>query len=190
MNRILLGFSNNIDHEIFWNQDFFNELILRYKICYEDINRLEEIQSIRDLLITILFCVKNNIGLEYHVSNFTTLYEFSSLFEYKITHGGTAIRAGIALNIMNKSCAVYLSSYSQDIVNLLPSKIHYLNCSKYTESYPHIIVQYPENTTFNLSGKKIFSPKAERIIFVNDAINENILIDQNITDSYFPLKCY
>ena len=188
MNRILLGFSNNIDHEIFWNQDFFNELILRYKICYEDINRLEEIQSIRDLLITILFCVKNNIGLEYHVSNFTTLYEFSSLFEYKITHGGTAIRAGIALNIMNKSCAVYLSSYSQDIVNLLPSKIHYLNCSKYTESYPHIIVQYPENTTFNLSGKKIFSPKAERIIFVNDAINENILIDQNITDSYFPFK--
>ena len=188
MNRILLGFSNNIDHEIFWNQDFFNELILRYEICYEDINGLGEIQSIRDLLITILFCVKNNIGLEYHVNNFTTLYEFSSLFKYKITHGGTAIRAGIALNIMNKSCAVYLSSYSQDIVNLLPSKIHYLNCSKYTESYPHIIIQYPENTTFNLSGKKIFSPKAERIIFVNDAINENILIDQNITDSYFPFK--
>ena len=86
MNRILLGFSNNIDHEIFWNQDFFNELILRYKICYEDINRLEEIQSIRDLLITILFCVKNNIGLEYHVNNFTALYEFSSIFKYKITH--------------------------------------------------------------------------------------------------------
>ena len=83
---------------------------------------------------------------------------------------------------------MHLSTLFARIVNLLPSEIHYLNCNQYTESYPHVIVQYPENTTFNFSGKKIFSPKAERIIFVNDAINEKILIDESIIDSYCPFK--
>lgn len=179
---IFLGFSNNLDYEIKWNQLTINELILDFKISSGDLGFPSRIKSVRDILITIANSVRESRGGEFYVENINVIYEFSTFFNFSKTLGGTAIRAGIALNLMQKNSTIYLSSFSELFKELLPITPSYVFEKHDQHVFPHLIIQFPQSASCRLLDREIVSKKPERLIFVHDPINENILINKDLID--------
>ena len=72
---IALGLGNNIDYEIKWDSHVIEAQIENYQISMEEIRPVERIDSVRNLLISILYYMKNGTGTERYVESLQVLTE-------------------------------------------------------------------------------------------------------------------
>lgn len=170
--KIVLGLGNNIDYEISWDSGIIENQILTYRILDKEITNPDKIDSVRSLLISILYYMKNETGGERHGENINDLLSFSSLFSYKTTLGGTSVRAAIAMDKLGLTSFTHLVTENKDVRELLPSRTSSI-CSNSKESlYPHLIIQYPSNAEIKVNDIHIKTKRANRLIYTNDLDNE------------------
>jgi len=91
--HIVLGLGNNTDYEIVWNSQVFEQLIIEYGITASELCTNKLISSIRDLVVSILGFLKSETGGERFVTSPQIILDFASLFQNRITLGGTPVRA-------------------------------------------------------------------------------------------------
>jgi len=84
--HIILGFDNNIDYEIAWNSNVFEQLINTFSIKKSEICNKNPINSVRDLIISILGFLKNGTGGERFVASPQIIEDFAVHFEKKNNH--------------------------------------------------------------------------------------------------------
>jgi len=175
--HIVLGFDNNIDYEIVWNSYVFEQLITTFSIKKSEICNKNPINSVRDLIISILGFLKNGTGGERFVAIPQIIEDFAVHFEKKITIGGTSVRAAVAMRKLGYTSALHLVTINDYVRKLIPHDSPWV-CSSQTEHfYPHLIIQFNKHTMVQAGDITINTIRANRIIYDNNP--DNIMMKLN-----------
>ncbi|HXQ35212.1 MAG TPA: ADP-dependent glucokinase/phosphofructokinase [Anaerolineales bacterium] len=166
--KIALGFGNNIDYEIVWNSEVFEDLIVQYDIHDEELSMDIPVTCERDLVISILGFLKSGSGGERFVAWSDILEQFAQHFANKVTLGGTPVRAAIAMRKLGYTSALHLVTINDDVRRLIPQDSPYVYSNSTENSSPHLIVQFPNDTRVKAGDIKIHTSRANRIIYSND----------------------
>jgi sugar/nucleoside kinase (ribokinase family) len=180
---IALGFGNNIDYELAWDSQIINDLVAEYDIREEELQADISISNVRELLISILVFLLESAGGERRVICPRVIPEFASRFPFRVTLGGTAVRAALAMNKLGYNAALHLVTMNDDVRALLPPDCRWV-CSNTQDSvYPHLIVQFPEGTRVHCEERTFRTTRANRIIYVFDPDNTEMKINR-LFDSF------
>lgn len=178
--KIILGLGNNIDYEILWNSAVFEDLILKYGIRNEELGTDIEINSERDLVLSILGFLKSEGGGERFVSSSDIIEEFAKYFEYCVTMGGTSVRAAAAMSKLGYTAALHLVTINGHVRRLIPEGFPYV-CSANAESiYPHLIIQFCSGIKVHAADIDICTSRSNRIIYVNDPDNDVMALNEDL----------
>jgi ADP-dependent phosphofructokinase/glucokinase len=169
--HIVLGLGDNIDYEIRWDSALLERLIRDTALSASEINRDIEINTPRDLVASILGFVRDSSGGERFVRNPDLIEAFSVPFEKKITLGGTAVRAAIAMRKLGYTSAVHLVTMNEHVERLLPADCPRLCSNSGISSYPHLIVQFNAGVRLDAGDIFIETTRPNRIIYTNDRDN-------------------
>jgi ADP-dependent phosphofructokinase/glucokinase len=169
--QIVLGLGDNIDYEIRWDSALLERLIRDAALTASEINRDIEINTPKDLLASILGFVREGSGGERFVRNPDLIEAFSAPFEKKITLGGTAVRAAIAMRKLGYTSAVHLVTRNEHVERLLPADCPRLCSNSGISSYPHLIVQFNAGIRLDAGDIHIETARPNRIIYTNDRDN-------------------
>jgi ADP-dependent phosphofructokinase/glucokinase len=180
--RIALGFGNNIDYEVVWNSEVFENLILRYGIHEEELSTDIAVNSERDLVISILSFLKSGSGGERFVSSPEIIEQFAQNFENKITLGGTSVRAAIAMRKIGVTSALHLVTINDHVRRLIPPDSPYVCSNTQDSSYPHLIIQFGKGARVKAGDIKICAGRANRIIYDNDLDNILMKLNEDFAD--------
>ena len=169
--QIVLGLGNNIDYEIVWDSEVLERLIVEFNIRDSEICSDIQIFSIRSLVVSILGFLKNESGGEHFVNSLEIILDFASLFQKKITMGGTSFRAAMAMRKIGYNSALHLVTTNDLVRKMIPQDTPWV-CSNDSDSfYPHLIVQFDKGTCVKAGDVSLQTKSANRIIYVNDHDN-------------------
>ena len=140
--KIAMGFHTCVDYELFWDTSVVEEQIKRLDIHDNELKLDIDILSERDIWLVSLAHLKEGIGCEVIPKTETQSKSFAKHFEYKITLGGTATRAAIAISRLGYPSLIQTSCYNEYVRKLLPDCIRAIPGVKDKEIvYPHIVLQ-------------------------------------------------
>jgi ADP-dependent phosphofructokinase/glucokinase len=169
--EIVLGLGDSIDYEIRWDSAVFEGLIREFGLSGAELNTNTPIKTERDLLITVLGFLKDSGGGELFVGDPAIIENFSRHFKNKITLGGTAIRAAIAMDKLGYTFALHLVTINGHVKRLMPKNCVWVCSNDEESSYPHLIVQFSRGVRVNAADISIETTRANRIIYTNDRDN-------------------
>jgi ADP-dependent phosphofructokinase/glucokinase len=173
MNGVLaLGLGDNTDYEIVWDSRVFEALILEQGITRRELRPIQRIHDVRELVVSVLGFINEGKGGECYVEDLRIITEFSERFEFRITIGGTAPRAAIAMSKIGIPSSVHLVTINDHIRRLLPPDVSWSCSNKEDSSYPHMIVQFIKGTRVASGDIDITAPVSSRIIYDNDYDNK------------------
>ncbi len=176
---LALGLGDNVDYEIEWDSSAIEGLIDELQITDHDLGPVRQIRDIRELTISILGFLKTGKGGECYVRDPRVITEFSRKFRYRISIGGTAPRAAIAMSKLGISSAVHLVTINDHIRKLLPEDVSWVCSNGGDSSYPHLIVQFVRGTHVATGDIDILAPASSRIIYVNDLDNDVMRLESS-----------
>ena len=166
--KIALGFGNNIDYEMIWNSGVFENLMIQYDIHEDELSTDIEVNSERNLVISILGFLKSSSGGERFVSSSDIIERFAQKFEKKVTLGGTSVRAAIAMRKLGYTSALHLITVNDQVRRLIPQDSPYVSSNTEDRAYPHMIVQFRKDTQVKAGDIDLCASRANRIIYSND----------------------
>src|SRR6266498_1272558 len=166
--KIALGFGNNIDYEMIWNSGVFEDLIIQYDTHEDELSTDIEVNSERNLVMSILGFLKSSSGGERFVSSSDILEQFAQNFEKRVTLGGTAVRAAIAMRKLGYTSALHLVTINDHVRRLIPQDSPYVYSNRTENSSPHLIVQFHKGTRVKAGDIDIHTSRANPIIYSND----------------------
>lgn len=174
--RIVLGLGGTVDYEIDWDDTVVQALVDDYGIRRDELTRTAEIASERDLVVTILAFLADGAGGERFASSSRIVEEFARRFPFRITLGGTGIRAGYALAVHGLVATQHLVSIDDDVRRLLPAGNDAVSSAVQDSTDPHLIVQFPRGATVRLGTDVLEAPHPNRVIVSNDPPNRELRI--------------
>ncbi|MFP3155305.1 ADP-dependent glucokinase/phosphofructokinase [Lachnospiraceae bacterium ZAX-1] len=175
--KIILGLGDNIDYEIAWDSKVLERCVDQYQILDEELSTEIKIQSERDLVVSILGFLKTESGGERFVARPEIIETFVKNFQYKITLGGTPVRAAIVMRKLGYTSALHLVTMNEHVRRLIPHDSPYVSSAKEESSYPHLIVQFGAEAKVKASDIDICTSRSNRIIYDNDY--DNIVMELN-----------
>ncbi len=167
--RIALGFCNNVDYEIVWDQFVIEALIERYKIQRAELGRDAPIKSERDLLVSILGFMQLGAGAERFVASSDLIERFAARFQKRITLGGTSVRAAIALRRLGIRSALHLITQNDDARRLIPADSPSVCSNSRDSRHPHLILQFDEDARVRVGDIDIRASQPNRLIYHSNA---------------------
>ncbi len=177
--KIVLGLGNNIDYEIIWDSAVLEDLIRKYGICNEELSPDITISSERDLVVSILGFLKTESGGERFVNSADIIEIFAGHFDYRITMGGTSVRAAAAMRKLGHTAALHLVTLNDHVRRLLPKDCPYVCSAREEGIYPHLIVQFCQGITVEASDIAIHTSRSNRIIYDNDIDNIEMALNED-----------
>ncbi len=176
--KIAIGFHACVDFELKWDQTKLEELIRSYDIREEELTTELFIDSERQLLLTALGHMRAGMGAEFIPEREQICWEFAQRFAYKITIGGTAARAAIAISKLGYKSVLSSVCYNHHIRDMLPKDIrHYSNVGEtHEEIYPHVVFSYPAGVHIQVNDIDFVTPRENRMMFSRDLDSLNMVI--------------
>ena len=176
---IALGFQNTVDFELEWNPGVVESMIREYDIRQKHIRPIQHLSTERDILIVLLYYMANGIGAEHITDSSRITRVFASRFHYKVTLGGTAVRAAIALSMIGYPSIVHACSNNHYFRELLPKNVAYRSSvpDEGEDFNPHVIVQFPVGATVRANDISIVCHRPNRVIFAYDPPSVVLVID-------------
>lgn len=170
MNKIILGFQNTVDFELAWAPHVLEALISAYGIRACEICGDIKIRSQRDMLLVLLHCMREGVGVERTVCSSEVTRSFASRFPYQVTLGGTAVRAAIAMSQIGYPSTIHACSMNHYFRDLIPSGISWMASvpDEGEQFHPHVIIQYPQDAHICAGNIDITTRRANRVIFSHD----------------------
>lgn len=180
--RFVLGLGGTVDYEVAWQPDVLDRLAAAHGITLADLDTRRPVRDERDLLCTLLAFVRDGVGGERFVASSDVVTGFSRHLDVRTTLGGTCVRAAIAMDVVGLPATVHLVSIDDTVRRLLPRSTSYV-CSAAEDSLdPHLIVQFPAGARVRVVDGEVVAPHANRIIYVNDPPNRDLVIDETFGD--------
>jgi ADP-dependent phosphofructokinase/glucokinase len=178
--RLVLGLGGCVDFEIDWDAGVLTDLAREHQLGLADLDPSVPIQDERSLLCSLLGFVQADQGGERFVGSSAVAIAFAERFRYKVSLGGTCVRAAMAIAKLGVPSLVHLVSIDDNVRRLLPAEVSYL-CSAQADSLdPHVIVQFPAGTSVQLVDGVVTAVHPNRIILVNDPPNRDLVLSEEL----------
>lgn len=188
--RLVLGLGGCVDFEIDWDADVLADLAREHHIGLADLDPAVPIQDERSLVCSLLGFLRDDRGGERFVASSALAIGFAERFGYRISLGGTCVRAAMAIAKLGVPSLVHLVSIDDNVRRLLPASVDYL-CSAEGDSLdPHVIVQYPAGATVALIDGEVRSTHPNRIIYVNDPPNRDLVLSDELPDALVNARAF
>ncbi|WP_159620424.1 ADP-dependent glucokinase/phosphofructokinase [Ruania rhizosphaerae] len=178
--EVLLGFGGNVDVEITWDDAVLTRLAVEHGITDDELDTAIEITDERSLVISILAFARAGHGGERFVASASVLETFPARFDHRWTLGGTGIRAALVMQTLGIPSMVHLVSTNDIMRDLLPAGVHCLSSASEDSLDPHVIVQFRQGARVRTDRLDVTAPKANRLIYVNDPPNRDLVLSDEI----------
>ncbi len=184
-NKIALGFHGCIDFECEWDIDTIHGLIQEFAVSFSDLADDGEIDSERKILLAVLRHMLRGIGGEFVPESSSVVYRFAQRFQYRVTIGGTAARAAIAIQKLGYGSALQSCCNNAWFRKHLPKEIQFISSVAEREGdvYPHVSLQYPAGCRIRLLDGSFVTSHPNRVLFSRDPDS----IAMRITDRFYPM---
>ena len=169
--KIALGFHTCVDFEMTWNTQILERMIREFGVRSDEIQSGDiPIDSERALLISSLWHLKRGLGCELVPDTNQICLDFANRFQYRVTIGGTATRAAIAISKIGYESTIQLCCFNKYMKELLPKEIHYMVGAKQPqeEIYPHVILSYQGGVHICANDIDFTTPRENRVMFSRD----------------------
>lgn len=180
----VLGLGGTVDFELEWNPDAMARLAARHRIGLADLDPGRQVADERGLLCSLLGFLRDGAGGERFVATSEIIGEFAGQLRHRVALGGTCVRAALAMDALGLRSTVHLVSIDDTVRRLLPQTVSVLCSAEHDSLDPHLIVQFPAGTTVTLADGEVTSPRANRIIYVNDPPNRELRLAEALGDAY------
>ncbi len=178
--QAVLGLGGTIDFELRWDSEVIETLSAELGITESDLLPPTEIDSERALVISILCHLRDGTGGEHYVTSPAVIQRFAERFDYRVTLGGTPVRAAVAMSTLGFPSTVHLVSIDDNVRRLLPADVDYLCSADHDSTDPHLILQYPADERIHLGHSAIITPTANRLIYPSDQPNRELALSQDL----------
>ncbi|MCI9255453.1 MAG: hypothetical protein HFI58_11650, partial [Lachnospiraceae bacterium] len=111
---IALGLVNTVDYEIEWDPAHLEKLICRTNLQECDIRKMHKICTLKDLLSSILFHMREGTGCGLWVEDPEVIETFLEGTGYRVTLGGTNLRAAQVISTLGGRALVHLVSVNEN----------------------------------------------------------------------------
>jgi ADP-dependent phosphofructokinase/glucokinase len=169
--RIVLGLGDNTDYEISWDSRVVERLIVDQVITAADLGTDGPISTVRDLVVSILGFMARGTGGERFVQSPQVIEDLARMFKYRVTIGGTSVRAAIAMRKLGYRSALHLVTMNDHVRRLLPQDSPWVCSRPDDSSFPHLIVQFGQGIAVKAGDINIVTSRPNRIIYDNDDDN-------------------
>ena len=176
----VLGLGGCVDYELRVSGSELTQLVDRYGITPDELDRPVRISTERDLVVSILGYLARGGGGEHHVDSLDVLEAFATRFDHRITLGGTSVRAGLAMSRLGVPSRLHLVCFNEHFARLLPPDVSYVSSGFDGAVFPHLIVQYDAGTSVDVGDSVLTAPFPNRLIYVNDPANETMAIRDDL----------
>ncbi len=168
MKEIALGLVNTVDYEMEWDSAYLEKMISLAGLRKRDIEEKKEIDTVKDLLSSILFHMEEGTGCGLMTERAEVIEEFVKGIRYRVTLGGTNLRAAEVISALGGSAFVHLVSVNEDTIRQMPERVEWIGGEKYHCSFPHLAVQFPKNACIRANDIEIMTKRANRVIYSGD----------------------
>lgn len=168
MHKIALGFSNTVDYEIEWDASHLEKLIRHVGLYEDEIKEVQNIRSMKDLLSSILFHMREGSGCGLLTEKPQVIEEFIKGTKYEVALGGTNLRAAQIIAVLGGCALVHLVSLNEDTKKLMPVNILWVGGEEFQCCFPHIAIQFPKNACIKANDIEITAPRENRVIYSGD----------------------
>lgn len=179
---IAFGYTSNLDLLCDFDVRMLNKL-LKKNIPYADLHSMKcakTIQTIEDLLETMVYFCSKGIGGEVDVDNVEIV---ANSFEFKYGMGGTATQAAMALSKVKCPSVVHLTDDSKEVCQILESPyiyavsedgilVHTQDLEQTHEQEIHFIIQFKKGEKIKLNDQEVEIPCSNRLILTKITVNE------------------
>lgn len=187
---MVLGLGGCVDYEVVWDPVVVQDLVDHYRIGAGEVDPSVPVRSERDLLRSVLGLVEQGIGGERFVASSAIVEAFTARFDRRATLGGTNVRAATAMSRIGMPSTLHLVSVDDTVRRLLPPDVGYV-CSAGRDTFdPHLIVQYPAGARVRLGRRELVAPRANRLIYVNDPPNRELLLSPELGRMLEPARIF
>jgi ADP-dependent phosphofructokinase/glucokinase len=167
----LLGLGGTVDYEMEWDGELLTRRLLAEGITQIPASAPREIVDERDLLQAIVFHLSTGSGGEYFVRDDLVIERFVANAAYRVTLGGTGVRAARALDAWGMRSTVHLVSENRYFEQLLPTRVESVSSATQPSVDPHLIIQFAAQDTVTVGDVRLIASRANRIIFTADEPN-------------------
>ncbi|KQY44386.1 ADP-dependent glucokinase/phosphofructokinase [Cellulomonas sp. Root137] len=181
--RFVLGMGGTVDYEIRWDTAVLEQLAAEHGIGPEDLDLSAPVETVRDLVRSLLAFVRDGVGGERFVASSDIVEEFAARFPKEVTLGGTCVRAAIAMDVLGVPSTMHLVSIDDNVRRLLPASVDYVSSATEDTLDPHLIVQYPAGTRVRVGDVELVAPHPNRIIYANDPPHRELRIAADLPDA-------
>jgi ADP-dependent phosphofructokinase/glucokinase len=178
--HVVLGLGGCVDYELKLSAPTLERLVGEYRIRDAELTSPATVGNERELVISILTYLRKGGGGEHFVASSDALRAFSGRFPNRVTLGGTSVRAGLAMCRLGVPSTLHLVSLNDVVRRLLPASCGYICSGRRDTLYPHLIVQYDQETQVRVGDLDIRAPFPNRLIYVNDPANEAMLLSDEL----------
>ncbi len=188
--KIAMGFHTCVDYELVWDSAVVQEQIRALDIHADELVCRHEVDSLRQLWISCLAHLKAGIGSELVPARSEDCNDFADHFSYKVTLGGTATRAALALERLGYPSVIQTSCYNRHVRQLMPADVQVIPGTPSDEArvYPHVIVQCAGGVRIHANDIDFVTPRENRLLISRDPYSLNIPVldrefGERITDA-------
>ncbi|NUU18522.1 hypothetical protein HP550_14795 [Cellulomonas humilata] len=181
--RFVLGMGGTVDYEIRWDAAVLEQLAAEHRIGPEDLDLRAPVESVRDLVRSLLAFVRDGVGGERFVASSDIVEAVAARFTKAITLGGTCVRAAIAMDVLGVPSTMHLVSIDDTVRRLLPASVDYVSSAEHDSRDPHLIVQYPAGARVRVGEVELVAPHPNRIIYANDPPHRELRIAADLPDA-------
>jgi len=173
---IALGFANTVDYEEVWNPAHLEELILETGLQNSEVSPRRKINSLKDLLSSIVCHFREGTGCGMLVSDPHIVEEYLKGARCMVRLGGTNVRAALAIASQGYPSLVHLVSVNPDTTANLPPLVQWICSDPRPRCFPHIVVQFPAGAELCANDIRCRAPRANRVIYSGDTACSALVI--------------
>jgi hypothetical protein len=177
---VVLGLGGGVDYELKLSAPIMEQLVTGYRIRDAELTSPGTVTTERELVISILTYLKMGRGGEHFVASPGCLSAFAERFPTRTTLGGTSVRAAKEMSRLGVPSTLHLVSINDIVRRLLPADCDYICSDDADTLYPHLIVQYDQDTRVRAGDIDIRAPFPNRLIYVNDPANGAMLLSDEL----------
>ena len=179
-----MGYTSNLDLLCDFNTKRLNELLKENmpEAVLAQMRAASKIQTMQDLLETMVYYCSHGIGGEVDVENVELV---KSTFDFKYGMGGTAVQAAMALDSVGCPSIVHLTDDSKEVCDILDTLgvytvsqggelVHTDKISQTHEQEPHFIIQFKKDDKICLGEQELVIPCSNRLILTKITVNEYV----------------
>ena len=179
---IVLGLGNCVDYEVVWDSETIERLVAENDILPHELTAEGHVSSPRDLVISLLHFLQTGSGGERFVRSQSILQEIGDRLRKRITVGGTPVRAAIAMSKRGYMPALHLVAMNSHVRKAIPRGCDWVCSAAREELHPHLILQFPEGAQVRSGSISIHAPRANRVIYVHDPVNDKMAISPHLEE--------